>query len=240
MRKGEVQGPVASHGNSADGSSCAAGTDAVFSLDVRQEFLQKKVAVTHGVVGGVDVEAAMSLGGNDEKVVHLVLLAQIVEQSPTAAVKEGLLVVAQAVQKIENWIPLWGMLCCTRVIARGHVDAIVGYLFKDFAVQRAAVDAALRGCPASSDQNKQAAEAEGADHAVTLLVAQGLHRIEPGGARSRIQARNEAHQERENDRKHHQPPRDGPEMLRREALTFEIGVGSQVDNLADDPTQRAS
>ncbi len=145
MGKSEAQGTVASHGNPADGSACAARTKAVFALDVGQEFLEKEVAVADGGVGGVDVEAAPSFGRDNQEVAHLVLVAQIVEQCPAARVEEGLLVVAKAVQKIQHWISLGRMGRRARVITGGQVDTVVDDLFENTAVQGAAVDAALSG-----------------------------------------------------------------------------------------------
>ena len=187
MRERETQGPVAAHGNSADGAARAAGPDPVFAFNVRQEFLQKKVVVAYRALGGVDVEAAPALRRDDEKVAHLVLVAQIVEQRPSTAIEECLLVVAQAVQKIEHRITRWGMLRRARIVARGHVDAIADHLFEDVAVESAAVDAALRGRRGSSDQEEQD-EPEGADHAgqFTRSAAPGRDRAWPRAQRDRV------------------------------------------------------
>src|SRR5580765_3455238 len=144
MGKGEAQSTVPSHGNATEGSACAARADAVFALNVRQEFLEEEVAVTNRAVGGVDVEAAPSFGRDNQEVAHLVLAAQIVKQCPTARVEESLLVVAESVQKIQYWISLGRMVRRTRVITGGQVDAVVDDLFENTAVQGAAVDAALR------------------------------------------------------------------------------------------------
>src|SRR5271154_835974 len=124
MRESEAQCSVAAHGNSADGATRAAGQDSVFALDVRKQFLQEKIAVAHGAVGGVDVEAASGLRRDNQEVAHLVLFAKIVEQRPAAAVEQGLLVIAQAVQKIEHRITLSGMLRRSRVVTGGQVDAV--------------------------------------------------------------------------------------------------------------------
>ncbi len=145
MREGKAQRSVAAHGNSADGAACAAGTYSVFAFDVRQKLLQKKIAVTHGTIGGVDVKTASAFGSDDEKIAHLALVTQIFEQGPATAVEEGLLVVAEAVQKIEHRITLCWMLCGARIVFSGQIDAIVNHLLEDMAFQSAAVDPALRG-----------------------------------------------------------------------------------------------
>ena len=77
---------------------------AVFAFDERDEFLQKKIAVAHRAVGRIDIEGSAAFGSGNQELSDLVLPAKIVEQSPSAAVKEGSLVVAEAVQKIKYWI----------------------------------------------------------------------------------------------------------------------------------------
>ena len=130
------------------------GANAVFALDVRHEFLQKEIAVAYRAVGRVDVEAAPALRRDDQKIAHLVLVAQIVEQRPAAAVEKCLLVVAQAVQKIEHRISLRRMLRRARVVAGGQVDAVMDDMFQDVAVQRAAIDAALRAAPDAGNSSE--------------------------------------------------------------------------------------
>src|SRR5208282_2831712 len=144
MSKGQPQGSVAAHRNTADRASLTARPDAVLALDVRDELLQKEIAVAHRAVGRIDVKTAPALGRGDKKITHLVLIAQIVEQSPSATVKQRLFVVAQAVQKIQHGISSRRSLCRTRVVARRQINAIVDAPLQNLAVQRAAIDAALR------------------------------------------------------------------------------------------------
>ncbi len=71
------------------------------------------------------------------------LLTKIVEQRPSAAVEERLLVIAEAVQEIEHRILLCRILVRAGVVAGGKIDAVMDWMFQNAAVQRIAVDAAL-------------------------------------------------------------------------------------------------
>src|SRR5260370_29371473 len=72
---------------------------------------------------------------------------------------------------------------------------------------------------------------------VSLLVAQRLDGIEPGGPSRWIQARNQADYECKNNAEHHQPQWHRPEMFRRQGLTLQVNVRPEVDDLADRPAQ---
>src|SRR5258708_36595874 len=72
---------------------------------------------------------------------------------------------------------------------------------------------------------------------VKLFVTQCLHRIKSGGASGWIKPGDQAHDESEDDREGHQPPRYRPEMFRRKSLILEIHVGPKVDDLSDGPAQ---
>lgn len=71
------------------------------------------------------------------------VLAEIVEHRPAAAVEERFLVVAQAVQEIEYWIVLGRVLLCAGVVAGWKVDAVMDCILENPAVQSVAFDAAL-------------------------------------------------------------------------------------------------
>ena len=118
--------------------------DAVFGFDQRDEFLQEKIAVAHRAVGRIDVESSPAFRCGDEEFSYLVLLPEIVEQSPSAAVEESLLVVAQAMQEVKHGIALRRTPGCAGIVAGRKVNAIVDLVFQNPAVQRVAVDAALR------------------------------------------------------------------------------------------------
>src|SRR5208282_2400225 len=99
-------------------------------------------------------------------------LAEIVEQRPSAAVKERLLVVAESVKEIKHWIALRRVLRCARGIARGQVDAVVHRIFENSAIQRVAVDPALSMCwERNYQRHQQSHNLERAMHRFSLLVA---------------------------------------------------------------------
>src|SRR5215471_2589038 len=104
MRERKPQCTVTSHGNAGDRASSSPGDNPVFSFNVWHELLQEEIAIPHGTIRRIDVEAAPSVRCCDQKVSHLLLLSQIVQQSPTAAVKKRLLVVTEPMKEIENGI----------------------------------------------------------------------------------------------------------------------------------------
>src|SRR5712692_3749450 len=134
MRESKPQRAVASHGDAADGATASPSVDTVFGFDERDELLQKKIAVAGCAVGGIDVEGASAFRSDNQKLSYLVLLPKIIKQRPSAAVKQRALIVAEAVQEIEDWVCLGRMLGCTGVVAGGKVDAVVDRMFQDPAV----------------------------------------------------------------------------------------------------------
>ena len=102
VAEGEVECAVAAHRNSID---CAIGTarcDPVASLDEGEKFLQQKVFVAVLAVLGIDVETGAAVRRGDEEILELVIASKVVDNIPETRVDEELLVVAQAVQEIEN------------------------------------------------------------------------------------------------------------------------------------------
>src|SRR5258705_11544566 len=63
-----------------------------------------------------------------------------------------------------------------------------------------------------------------------LLVAQRLHRIKPGGARSWVKSGQQADDDGEHDRSSDQPPWHEPDLLGGHALLLEIDVRAHVDH----------
>jgi hypothetical protein len=106
--------------------------------------LQKEITVAHRTVSRINVERSSAFGRDDEKFSHLVLAAKIVEHRPSPAIEKCSLVIAETVQKIQHGICLRGMLSRTGIVAGGKVDAVVNRMLQNLAVQRVAVDAALR------------------------------------------------------------------------------------------------
>ena len=145
--KGKAQRAIASHGHSGDAAVAAARAHAILALDERHEFLEEEIAVADfGFIcvplgNRVDVKAAPALRGDDKEIANLVLLAQVLDQLPGAGVNEGLLVVAESMQKIEHGILFAGV----EVVGCGQQHAIVNGLAQNAALDVGTVNAALGG-----------------------------------------------------------------------------------------------
>src|SRR5262249_55444523 len=109
-------------------------------LDLRQEFLKKKIVITAFPVGRVDEEPYASFGSHHNKVADLVRSMKVFDQSPSAAAHKRLFVFAQPVQEVED-----GILFCSLGIVRRKHHAIVHGTMQKSAVKRAALDATLGG-----------------------------------------------------------------------------------------------
>jgi hypothetical protein len=70
-------------------------------------------------------------------------MLQIVEQRPSTAVEQGLLVVTEPVKKIKHRILVLRLFPHRPVIVRGEINAIVDYILENFAVEDIAIDPAL-------------------------------------------------------------------------------------------------
>src|SRR5581483_3840456 len=71
----------------------------------------------------------------------------------------------------------------------------------------------------------------------SLLIPQGLDRIEPGGSGSGVEAGDKADDDGETDGAADQPPGNEPDLLGRKLLALEIDVGAGVDDAADGPSE---
>src|SRR5208282_1233988 len=134
MAEGEAKRTIAAHGDAADRSIPAAAADAVFALNRGDELLQKEIAVANRTIGGVDVETSSAFWSNDEKIANLMFLPEIIQQRPSSAVEEGLLVVAEPVKKIEDWVALRGSFLSARIIAGRQVNAVMDRILENLAV----------------------------------------------------------------------------------------------------------
>src|SRR5579872_848214 len=143
MAERKTQRSISAHRDSRNATIGATLGNAVFRFDKRNKFLQEEIAVTHASVGGIDVERSPALWSGDQKFADFMLPTKIVYHSPSATVEECLLVVAEAMQKVENRIMLGRLFAGTGVIASGDVNAVVHRMLKDAAAHRVAVDAAL-------------------------------------------------------------------------------------------------
>jgi hypothetical protein len=112
-------------------------------LNVRYELADKKVAIAYPAISRVDVEAALSLGHNDQEIGDRPLLAQIVDQIPSPAFKESLFVISESMQKIEHRITT-GRTAGDRniVVMRQHYAAMYR-LTEHTAFECIAIDPAL-------------------------------------------------------------------------------------------------
>jgi len=83
------------------------------------------------------------------------LAEKVVQQSKATAVKQRALVVAEPVQKIEHRILLNRLLMPARVIAGREIDAVVHFGLQNSAVDRIAIDPALRSHGGGNNQNRE-------------------------------------------------------------------------------------
>jgi hypothetical protein len=102
MSECEMKRAVAAHGNAGDGAIGAAGTDAVVVLDKREKLLEKEILVADFAVAGIDVEAGFAGRSGDEEILEAVFFAEVFDEVPAAGVEESLLVVAEAVEEIQD------------------------------------------------------------------------------------------------------------------------------------------
>jgi hypothetical protein len=102
MMEGEMERAVAAHGNAGDGAIGAAGTYAIEAFDERKKFLQEKILVAGFAVPGIDVEAGRAGGSGDKEILEAPFFAEILDEIPGAGAEEGLLIVAEAVEEIED------------------------------------------------------------------------------------------------------------------------------------------
>jgi len=139
--KGEMQGAIAAHRDTGDGAVAPAGRDAVAFFDEREELLQQEIFVTGFSVFGVDIETSATIGSGNQKVSDFVLLAHVFDEIPGAGVDKGLLVVAKAVEEIEDGKQARLVL----VEGRRKDDAKGNGARQDFAGESVAFDTACSG-----------------------------------------------------------------------------------------------
>src|SRR5450432_2451096 len=104
MCEGEAQRSVAAHRDAGDGPAFSARTDAIPALDCGNEFLEKEITVAQRVVWRVDVESALAFWRYYQKVIDLVLAAQVFNYAPSAGAEECLFVLTETVQEIQHRI----------------------------------------------------------------------------------------------------------------------------------------
>src|SRR5690242_9372220 len=104
MREGQMQRAVAAHGDASDGARGAFRSDAIVAFDERNEFLKKEIFVAHAAIARIDVESSIRFRRDHEVFADFLLLPLVLDDVPAAGTYQKLLVVAEAVEKVENGI----------------------------------------------------------------------------------------------------------------------------------------
>src|ERR1700691_2034081 len=158
-------------------------------FDVGNELANKEIAVAHAAVGGVDVEAALPFGRDDQEVGDLILPAEIFSNAPSSTLKQGLFIVAEPMQKIEHGIMPWRTAGSGGGVAGWQHHAVADDLSEDTALQCVAIDAVLSVGLAEQERNYEPYKpSTKTPHGISLLVAQRLHGIETRSAGCRVEA----------------------------------------------------
>ena len=108
-------------------------------FDEGNELTEEKVAVKNLPVRRIHIEACFRLRSDNEKRDDLVLLLKILYEAPSPRLEEGLFVLSQSVQKVENGKPD----VCVCVVSSRQQNTVVNHLLENLAVERIAVNAAL-------------------------------------------------------------------------------------------------
>jgi hypothetical protein len=94
--------PVATHGNPRNGAMTSARRHAIAPFDERKKFLKQKIFVAFFAIPRIYVEAGAAIRRGNQKLLQFTLFAHVFRQIPRAGMNEKLLVVAKAVQEIED------------------------------------------------------------------------------------------------------------------------------------------
>ena len=105
MAEGQMQGAVSTHRNSGYAARGAPGLGAIAFFNLRQKFSEKEILITTLAVAGIYVEAGTPIRCDDEQITELMALPKVLDKIETAGMDEHLLVVTEAVKKIEDGIP---------------------------------------------------------------------------------------------------------------------------------------
>ena len=154
MAKSQVQSAIAPHGNTGDGTMAVARGDAVAFFHKRKKLLEQEILVMRFSVFRIDVEAGVRAGSSDHKLLQLPFFPHVFCEIPRAGMNEELLVVAEAVKKVQDW----------KVPGLVHVkgwrknNAIRNGAGKNLAGNGVALDAARRTVTAQRQSGKQQAQ----------------------------------------------------------------------------------
>ena len=153
MPHGEVQRPVASHGNAADAAGLPSGEGTILLIDGGDEFLNKKILVAVMPVQGIDVEAPAAFGHHHDEFNDLSLAHQIFPSLLPAMFTPAPVVFEQAVQVVQHWIPGG-----PGIVARRERDAIFYRVAQDGAGNSFAIDVSGRALCIPRPRENQASE----------------------------------------------------------------------------------
>ncbi len=148
---------------------CSFGANAIVAFDVWNELTNDEIFVAHLAVARIDVESAVAIGRRDQELANCLLVTQILYQIHDAGLNQGLLVVADTMQKIKDWVD-GGFI---RVVVRGKDHAVPNRVPENLARNRTAFCAAGARC--GQRHRRQNPEADN----------QGKSETEPGYAYER-------------------------------------------------------
>src|SRR5580658_2307991 len=138
MQEGQAQRAITAHGNSADSPFGTIACGSVAMLDEGDELPQKEIFVARMAIMGIDIEAGFARRRYDQEFAYLVTLPEIFDQVPASGTDEGLLVVAEAMKKIQDRKDT----SFIGVVARRQKRAVGNLLAEDFTFHRETFGAA--------------------------------------------------------------------------------------------------
>src|SRR5258708_2041827 len=203
MAEGQMQSAIPAHGNPGNAPGSASGLRAIALFNLGKKFPEKRILVTKAAITGVYVEAGASIRRDDQKITELTPLPEVLDKIESARMNEHLLVVAEAMKKIEDGIAA----SFFRVVAGRQDDAVSDGMAEDFAGCGEAFGAdgsakRLRYNDAAKEQSSRSGTAES-------IHSEGLDGVEVGGASCGIESGGEAHDNGKRNRAQDEPPGNG-------------------------------
>jgi len=161
MAEGQMQSAIPAHGNPGNAPGSASGLRAIALFNLGKKFPEKRILVTKAAITGVYVEAGASIRRDDQKITELTPLPEVLDKIESARMNEHLLVVAEAMKKIEDGIAA----SFFRVVAGRQDDAVSDGMAEDFAGRGEAFGAdgsakRLRYNDAAKEQSSRSGTAE--------------------------------------------------------------------------------
>src|SRR5258708_4152550 len=137
MAEGQMQSAITAHRNPGNAAVGTPGLRAIAFFDSGKKFPEKKIFITKAAIPGGYVEAGASIRRDDQKIAELMPLPEVLDKIESARMNEHLLVVAEAMKKIEDGIAA----SFFRVVAGRQDDAVSDGMAEDFAGRREAFGA---------------------------------------------------------------------------------------------------